>query len=327
MLGTVRSLLFKILFWSGIGPITILVLRWKKRVPVFLFHRISDHYDPFSEPISTSAFEGIIRNIKRFYKTDTLQNLVEASVQSNSCCIVFDDGLEDFYNNASPVLQKHNVPTSLFLPVSEIGKNQSIWNNQLFEWALGLDKKKHEVSFKNLIFEINPTSVAFYKQIMCLHKKLCMHSIEDIQAFLEQNKNDYKLKEANLCSWEMLEELHQKGVDIQCHTYNHLYLKGKSIRYIEMEMLESKKVLESKFSKKIDFVAYPVGAYDRYVIRTSKTLFKAGFSVDEQFVQMSQIGKEDYNYTMPRFNVQDSTFEEMFFRCLGFHKWIANFKF
>jgi peptidoglycan/xylan/chitin deacetylase (PgdA/CDA1 family) len=321
-----RSLVFKILFWSGIGPISVLILRWKKRVPIFLFHRISNHYDPFSEPISTSAFEKIIRNIKRFYKTETLQNLVDTSLQNNSCCIVFDDGLEDFYVNSLPILQKHNVPTSLFLPVSDIEKNQSIWNNRLFEWVLGLEKRNHQVGFKKMIFEINPTSTEFYRQVMSLHKELCMHSIEDIHRFLEQNKNDYKLKEVNLCSWEMLEELHGYGVDIQCHTFHHLYLKGKSIRFIEKELAESKKVLESKFLKKVDFVAYPVGAYDRYVIRTTKTLFKAGFSVDEQFVQLSQIGIEDYNYTIPRFNVQDSTFEEMFFRCLGFHKWIAKLK-
>lgn len=327
-----RALFFKLLFWSGIGPISICIQRIKRKAPIFLFHRISNTYDRFTEPIPTDRFEDILKKITYFYTPQKLELLEKQTnqISKKAAFVCFDDGLEDFYLNAFPILKKHSIPVTLFVPTGKVGTENSIWNNQLFELALSFTTKT-TVFNSNIEIEFNPQAPNYYQQVMKIHKHLCQnYSIEDIYAFLNQGfsilKEKYALEKANMCSWNTYIELQKNNVNIQCHTHNHLYLKGKSEKVIEQEFRTSKELLEKHLNKSINWVAYPVGGYNQQVIALAKKYFTLGFSVDEKYLDINLLGKEAYNHTLPRFNIQDKTFEEMYFRTIGFHAFISKLK-
>ncbi|MDI6785203.1 MAG: polysaccharide deacetylase family protein [bacterium] len=82
-------------------------------------------------------------------------------------------------------------------------------------------------------------------------------------------------------TWEMLNELQNSGViDIQGHTKTHHYCslvrdlkterKTSYLKRLEMELLESKNIIEEKLNNKVKYLAYPYGKYDQFVIEKAK---------------------------------------------------------
>lgn len=82
-------------------------------------------------------------------------------------------------------------------------------------------------------------------------------------------------------TWEMVKILQESGtIDIQGHTKTHHHRtlvrdlkteKRKSyLKRLEMELLESKKILEGKLNKEVKYLAYPYGKYDQFVTKKAK---------------------------------------------------------
>lgn len=83
-------------------------------------------------------------------------------------------------------------------------------------------------------------------------------------------------------NWDQVQEMAENGVDIQSHTLSHGYLTraesgqgGSYEHWLENELIESKRILEEKVGKTVNVLAYPYGAYDRYVAAATE---KAGYS-------------------------------------------------
>lgn len=75
----------------------------------------------------------------------------------------------------------------------------------------------------------------------------------------------------NAMTWEQLKELQDTGLfDIQSHTYDHPNFKQAKKRlsperyqtYVSNQLVRSKKILEEKMNKTIEFLAWPFGIYN-----------------------------------------------------------------
>jgi len=66
-------------------------------------------------------------------------------------------------------------------------------------------------------------------------------------------------------SWEHLKELKENGIAIESHTISHRWMPDLSDADLKKEVYESKKILEKGLKKKVNFISYPVGAYDKRV--------------------------------------------------------------
>lgn len=64
-----------------------------------------------------------------------------------------------------------------------------------------------------------------------------------------------------------LQELSESGlVEIASHTLDHVYLKTASHAVAERQIVESKKILESRFKISVVTFAYPTGAFNQNTI-------------------------------------------------------------
>lgn len=87
-------------------------------------------------------------------------------------------------------------------------------------------------------------------------------------------------------TWEEIREMSDNGVDIQSHTLSHGYLTERMQterddygRWLQDELLRSKKILEEKTGKPVRFLAYPYGEYDTAVTRaTERAGYDAGLT-------------------------------------------------
>jgi peptidoglycan/xylan/chitin deacetylase (PgdA/CDA1 family) len=129
------------MFWS---------LRFKKnvtrRVEILTYHRVSDDFDWGINRQKVSQFERGIKFLHdRGYKSAALEEVfspaacLEKSGQSRAqkVVITFDDGYEEVYLNAFPILQKYGFTAFVFLITGFVGKYNS------WDFNLGRKKKKH----------------------------------------------------------------------------------------------------------------------------------------------------------------------------------------
>lgn len=91
-------------------------------------------------------------------------------------------------------------------------------------------------------------------------------------------------KTANALTWKQIREMAEAGVDIQSHSLTHPYLtkrrhssmgKEQYLKWLRRELGESKRILEKHTGKKVRFLAYPYGDYDRDVAEEAE---KAGYT-------------------------------------------------
>jgi peptidoglycan/xylan/chitin deacetylase (PgdA/CDA1 family) len=81
-------------------------------------------------------------------------------------------------------------------------------------------------------------------------------------------------------TWEQIRELAHAGFTFGSHTVNHPDLTRIPKRYLEFELKKSKQELEDKLGRRVDFLSYPFGRYNRYVQEEAKRLgYRGGFTL------------------------------------------------
>jgi peptidoglycan/xylan/chitin deacetylase (PgdA/CDA1 family) len=91
-------------------------------------------------------------------------------------------------------------------------------------------------------------------------------------------------------TWAQLSELQKTGLfDIQSHTYWHPNFKQAKKRmspaqfdqYVNKELQNSKQTLEAKLNKKISYLAWPFGIYDKYLEdKAAEAGYVMAFTID-----------------------------------------------
>ncbi|RLC80728.1 MAG: hypothetical protein DRJ03_21120 [Chloroflexi bacterium] len=90
-----------------------------QRVRILMYHSVADT-PSYLHSVSPAAFEEQMRLLATRYNVISLDRLVErfsgeGTLPDNPVVITFDDGWEDNYTTAYPILQKYNLPATLFL--------------------------------------------------------------------------------------------------------------------------------------------------------------------------------------------------------------------
>jgi len=100
-------------------------------MPTLMYHRVAYGVDcPWN--VWPNIFEQQIRIAAEHFEVLTVSEglarlLAGKDAGEKSLVLTFDDGYEDFFHYAFPILQKHGIYATVFLPTSYIGKT-NIWN-------------------------------------------------------------------------------------------------------------------------------------------------------------------------------------------------------
>jgi peptidoglycan/xylan/chitin deacetylase (PgdA/CDA1 family) len=94
---------------------------------VFTYHSIE--MDGYAHSADPHIFESQIKILSRKYKCINLSQLEEilsrkhlTKSQNDYALVTFDDGVENIFTNAFPILKKYNIPATIFFTTSLMGK-------------------------------------------------------------------------------------------------------------------------------------------------------------------------------------------------------------
>ncbi len=111
------------------------------------YHSISNR--EYAHSVNPEIFEKQMLLLKSRFSVVSVNKLLEllrlGTVDGNYATVTFDDGLEDNFTNALPVLQRLNIPTSIFFVTGLAGKlhtNPDGISSQFLSWEQALELSK-----------------------------------------------------------------------------------------------------------------------------------------------------------------------------------------
>lgn len=130
-------LLTVLLIWTAF----VFYVRDKYTVPIIMYHQVGGALSIEGQlnAVSVKSFERQMKYLRKHgYHVISLDDLVQGinhgfQFSRNSVVITFDDGYEDNYSNAFPVLKKYAFPATIFMVSSSVGNPGFLTWQQLLE--------------------------------------------------------------------------------------------------------------------------------------------------------------------------------------------------
>lgn len=261
-------------------------LAHRNKALILCYHRFS----PGDEPrrISATVFVENIRYLKKHYTLVPLSEIA-ARMQHRKpigglAAITIDDGYDDAYLYAFPILRYYNVPATVFVATDFVDRKAWIWT----------DKMRH------IMLETNAENLLPREQLYGLPNQSKMNkyalgfaAAEQINKTLKTMPDDLKEqviarhahmhrvtlpaeppKEFCAITWDQAREMDTHGVEIESHTVTHPMLTHVSDEQLRKELIDSRQRLEAELQRPVKSFCYPNGAYDE---RIRRAVAEAGY--------------------------------------------------
>lgn len=238
---------------------------------IYMFHMVKPKGDYIaaidSLRVSPENFEKfLIEQSKRvdFISIDEVPSRIKTQGRGQKpfAVITFDDGYEDNFIYAYPILKKLQIPFVIYVSVNLINDHSPIWNYPLIieriirknamlrlgngeTYSCSTEKEKNKTfgQLKKLLFSIP------YKQLQSEFERLFDRYLAD------------DVFQKNTLTWEQIEQLSKDPLcAIGSHTMSHCRLTMTDEEMLSYELQESKNTLERHIGKLVYHLSYPYGA-------------------------------------------------------------------
>lgn len=240
-----KKRLFKIIRYSGL-PFLFREIIQKNKVTILLFHNIKPN-----------AAAKVFAYLIKYYNVISLERFIDAAtgkkkediLPPKSLIITFDDGHIGNYK-LLPIIQKFNIPVTIFICAAIVGTNRHFW-------------------FKKSGIHENLSTLT---KVSSIERRTILQ-----KSGFEQEKA-YSKPQA--LSKKQIEEM-KEYINFQSHTLFHPILPLCDDSEAEEEIIFSKKRLEKDFGLTVNAISYPNGNYGEREIKYAKESgYVCGITVD-----------------------------------------------
>lgn len=252
--------------------------------------------------VDESSFRYQIKYIKKHFEVlpliDAAELLRKEKIYRPTAAITFDDGLQNNYDFAYPILREEELPATLFLTTGLLNSDDTLWYCRL-NHALS-NTNKNSIEWNGTRFDLNdPGSKAKYSSL--IQKKL--KDFPQPRLLIELRRILIELGYDPDCPMEVgspyrmliyqsIKEMASSGfIEFGAHTHSHAILSLISSKERFDEIASSIRAITALTGHPCKTFAYPNGRlqdYDKAVIKILHS-----FSV-----QLSVTAIEGVNYTM-----------------------------
>tara|TARA_Y100000816_G_C26094272_1_gene578758 strand:+ start:902 stop:1825 length:924 start_codon:yes stop_codon:yes gene_type:complete len=264
----------------------------KDTYSIYLFHGVISknkakirNYN--NKHILSTEFEKLLIELKRLGNPISLDDLINyhrgaKKLPPNSFSITFDDGFENNFSIAVPILEKLEIPATFYVSTNLIEKNLMSWIDQIeycFElkdsisiklpWdknVLVLDDSKKKIEYLSIIRDKVKSNQKLYNPDLIVNK------IFDQTNTIKIDSNDDPLDRK--MNWEQVKSIHYHDLfSIGGHSHNHISLGSLKSNEAKKEIFRSIKILKDKADIESPHYSYPEGQridFNDYVINFLK---------------------------------------------------------
>jgi len=281
------------IYYTGIFDFILFVNSLKGRsVTIVTFHRVGGGRCPdmeYSLPnlsISEESFEEVIRFFQRRFNPISFPDLLHATqnqgkILRNPIVVTFDDGYEDNYTHAFPVLEKFRVPATFFLTSSFVDSNKTFWWDRMFHALVrmkprrlredvcaggcpdragnGLMKRLTEEGGSEERYDGEEIS-AFIAGLWSVGEEKIHQALVEVGHAATAETREFSSNNRML-SWSQVREMKDSGMTFGSHSRTHVNLNHLTKSRLMEELLLSKREIERNLEEEINFFAYPGGSF------------------------------------------------------------------
>jgi peptidoglycan/xylan/chitin deacetylase (PgdA/CDA1 family) len=251
---------------------------------VLMYHRISPQGSTGGGvTVSPSRFAEHLLAARAHFRplplADVIRGLAEGVVPRRSFAITFDDGYVDNLVEAKPLLERHDVPATVFVVSGYVGSGRRFWWDELERICFSPPVLPDRLELKM------GGTARTWSIIASAERRALYRGLRDALGPLEEPERDDLL--AQLRAWggaepepadeietlstDELGRLADGGlIDIGAHTITHPRLTGvPRDRQLE-EIQGSVRQLEALLGRDVRLFSYPFGAHDRTAVACAR---------------------------------------------------------
>ncbi len=256
----------------------------KSRVIILAYHRVAelDHL-PFSlTPVRPRDFEEQVRYLCSNFELLGLEDLVlrlrnGKTLPRKGAVITFDDGYQDNYEHAYPIVTRHHAPATIFLVTG--GIEEPFWWDKIRYAICCTELAKLAVdhlgtfplkSLKDRLKAIASIEKRAKKLADGERQLLTRIILRACQVAIPR-----ELGRQLRLGWDEIREMKNNGITFGAHGVTHGILTKMSTDQAAFEVMQSKKHIEERLKQPITAFCYPNGSYTSTV---ADIVRKAGFT-------------------------------------------------
>lgn len=284
---------------------------------VYNYHRVGNPDQCQQNPALISAtqenFEQQVRLLKQtsdVIRIDDLKDVLNSS-RGRYSLITFDDGYEDNYSLAFPVLKQAGVSATFFLTSGFLDRKATAWWDDIYLMFKYTGRQDWN-SLTDLVAGDMPHDVPQYSREQIADLMIRYYwSLPQEQAntFLEQLSQftgvfpQKASPGTQWMTWDMARLMRDGGMDFGAHTVSHPILTRINKDQLASEIQKSKSRIETELNLSIRTLSYPVGLMDCFNDQVIETLQANGIDFGFSFYGGTQPLGEYNSYDIPRMGV------------------------
>ncbi len=281
------------------------------RLSVLIFHRILPAPDPLLPYENTAnQFASEIRALAKHFAIlplgEGLARLRNNDLPPYAISLTFDDGYRDNVTVALPILKALNINATFFIASGYLDSGR-MWNDTLLSIIRGWPDKEINLADWGVPRIPMDGLAARQRAWGLLFRWMRKIGVRGRTEILERlgRRVPGGLPCDLMLTRKQVQQLHQGGMEIGCHTRSHPILTRLSEAQAREEILGSRTDLEELIQDEVRYFAYPNGVPgDDYGIRDVNIVKEAGF--DAAFSTSWGVVTRDWDrFQIPRFTPWD----------------------
>jgi peptidoglycan/xylan/chitin deacetylase (PgdA/CDA1 family) len=255
------------------------------RFLILMYHRVAPAgYGWSAPPVTPRQFDQQLEFLRWHWEVLSLDAICERlqarKTPARDCvAITFDDGYQDNYKYAYPLLRKHSLPATIFLATGHVGSALGFWWDRLSRLAmtvmyhgpvLKLDQRypvDFQAAWLGIATEPWNRAAAWVHMAEAALKRLPVNQVNSLLSDLELALDSYQAAVPPLpqsLNWNQVREMHNHGIDFGGHTVKHAILTRLSREEARIEISGCRAELEGELGKPVRHFSYPNGQEGDY---------------------------------------------------------------
>lgn len=294
-------------------------------VRILAYHRVLPSAEPsgFSFDLdlvsaSSEAFRRQLAIVRRRFapmRFDELADCLDRGrpVPSRAVLITFDDGYDDNYRIAFPLLREAGLSAMFFVSSGHIASGRPY----AYDWLVHMlcttpQSRLHAPELGiDCPLPAGPDALAARRQLAGqMLDRIKTLDAEGQQALVDRLQREWNLPDAaghpdcRPMTWAQLREMHAAGMEIGSHGVDHRMLAKLSPQAMRDEVAGSKQAIESALGAPVTAMSYPVGGRDAYNEAVMAAAREAGYRIACSYLAGCERLQPDARYQMRRLPVE-----------------------
>lgn len=282
--------------WTGAAVRRARAIRQSR---ILMYHIVGD------ADLSVRQFEWQMRFLRDHFEPISLGALVDrlhaGTTTGREVVLTFDDGVQNHFTVAWPLLQAHRVPATFFVCPGLIESGDWLWRTELRMRLNVLDNATRTEAARNA-----GCIATGIEAIMEWTKELPMDARQAFERDIKALTTGFTPPPSEMdrhapLTWDQLRQMDDGLITIGSHTRTHPILPTLTESRLQDEIAGSRLALEEKLDRSVDLFSYPNGANNPGVADVARRHYRAAVTT-----RQGMVAQESDCFLLPRIPAADN---------------------